>query len=185
MSRAKNRDQRVVIGSKVLDEYRLDLDDTILPDWLTPSPRQIGDAGQGKLSANEWRSAACIHFLITLGRLWGVLPPDDRFHQMWINYAHLVIVTIYASRRSTSRRRQDAITEHMKTYLEGVRKLFVQVAIGPNHHLTLHLAAFLHWFGPPHSWWSFPFERYNGMLQNIPHNFKFGECYHLRAEHQH
>ncbi|KAI0710497.1 hypothetical protein C8Q76DRAFT_592296, partial [Earliella scabrosa] len=40
----------------------------------------------------------------------------------------------------------------------------------PNHHLSLHLWQCLLLFGPVHAWWAFPFERYNGLLQNLNTN---------------
>lgn len=169
------RSQRTVIGSAMLNEYRADLDDTVLPDWVSSGPRQMGSKGHGKLKADEWRSAATIHWIITLGRLWGVKPKGDRFREMWENYVHIVLVALWSARRSTSAARQKLVADNMKEYLVGVRQLFPQVAMSYNQHLTLHLPELLDLFGPAHSWWAFPFERYNGMLQAIPHNFKFGE----------
>ena len=62
----------------------------------------------------------------------------------------------------------------MKSYMEGIKKLFPQYRFRPNHHMALHLHEYLCRFGPVHSWWTFPFERIIGMLQRIPTNFKIG-----------
>ena len=43
-------------------------------------------------------------------------------------------------------------------------------AITPNMHMHCHLATCLREFGPSHSLWLFPFERYNGNLENQPSN---------------
>ena len=44
--------------------------------------------------------------------------------------------------------------------------------------MALHLAEYLQFYGPIHSWWTFSFERLIGMLQHIPNNFQDGE-FHL------
>ena len=43
-------------------------------------------------------------------------------------------------------------------------------AITPNMHMHCHLAACVREFGPIHSFWLFPFERYNGILEGQPTN---------------
>ncbi|KAF8801723.1 hypothetical protein BYT27DRAFT_7261832 [Phlegmacium glaucopus] len=41
--------------------------------------------------------------------------------------------------------------------------------------MVLHLAEYLRFYGPVHSWWTFPFECLIGMLQHIPNNFQDGQ----------
>ena len=62
----------------------------------------------------------------------------------------------------------------MLRYLQTFKRLFKEASIVPNHHLALHLPAFMHLFGPVHAWRSFAFERYNYMLQSINSNLTFG-----------
>ena len=40
----------------------------------------------------------------------------------------------------------------------------------PNMHMHCHLASCVKEFGPIHSFWLFPFERYNGILEGQPSN---------------
>ena len=49
-------------------------------------------------------------------------------------------------------------------------ELYGESAITPNMHMHCHLAACLREFGPIHSFWLFPFERYNGILEGQPSN---------------
>ena len=49
-------------------------------------------------------------------------------------------------------------------------ELYGDRAIIPNMHMHCHLAACLREFGPIHSFWLFPFERYNGILEGQPSN---------------
>ncbi|KAF7296235.1 hypothetical protein HMN09_01092500 [Mycena chlorophos] len=46
--------------------------------------------------------------------------------------------------------------------------------VRPNIHLAFHVFDFLILFGPIIAWWSFPFERMIGFLQNINTNHRIG-----------
>ena len=48
--------------------------------------------------------------------------------------------------------------------------LYVKEKVTSNMHLHLHLKDFLLDFGPIYSFWLFSFERYNGMLGNLPNS---------------
>ena len=86
----------------------------------------------------------------------------------------LMSAVILASSRVTSPSIAAAYLTHMKSYMEGIKKLFPQYRFRPNHHMALHLHEYLCRFGPVRSWWTFPFERIIGVLQCIPTNFKIG-----------
>ena len=49
-------------------------------------------------------------------------------------------------------------------------ELYGDDVITPNMHMHCHLSACLREFGPLHSFWLFPFERYNGILEVQPTN---------------
>lgn len=98
------------------------------------------------------------------------------------NFIDLVVAVLIATKRSTSAQQQSSYTSRMEAYLNGVLKLFPDISIVPNHHLALHLVDFLALWGPPHGWWSFPFERYNGILKSFPTNFRFGEHWPAQRE---
>ena len=49
-------------------------------------------------------------------------------------------------------------------------ELYGSEAITPNMHMHCHLASCIREFGPVHSFWLFPFERYNGILEGQPTN---------------
>ncbi len=48
--------------------------------------------------------------------------------------------------------------------------LYGSGVITPNMHMHCHLAECIKEFGPSHSFWLFPFERYNGILEGQPTN---------------
>lgn len=49
-------------------------------------------------------------------------------------------------------------------------QLYGSDAITPNMHMHCHLASCIREFGPMHSFWLFPFQRYNGILEGQPTN---------------
>ncbi len=55
-------------------------------------------------------------------------------------------------------------------FCQKVLELYGPEALTPNIHLHCHLASCIREFGPMHSYWLFPFERYNGLLGNQPTN---------------
>ncbi|TDL13163.1 hypothetical protein BD410DRAFT_681908, partial [Rickenella mellea] len=138
-----------------------DMEKTVLPSWIARGPREVGSARCGKLSADQWRSTCSIHLVVTLVRLWGDKPPQDRFRLMLENFMDLVTATKLATMRSTS---ETHITEYeatMHRYLSNMLKLFPDATISPNQHLSMHLATFLRNFGPPHAWGTWASERMN------------------------
>lgn len=159
----------------ILDQLRKDISSIVLPSWLEKPPSNIGDAAHGKLKADQWRTLCSIHMVVTLTRLWGNSKATAEERAVLQNFVHLVVATDLASRRSMSPQRAADYDRHMLAYLQGIRELF-DASLVPNHHLALHLTICLAMFGPVHGWWSYPFERYNGMLQRLNTNHKARAC---------
>lgn len=87
----------------------------------------------------------------------------------------LVSAVIAATSRSLTKANADEYHRYMLQYLIGIKHLFPNYRLRPNHHMALHLNDFLLLFGPVHGWWTFPFERMIGAVQRMPHNGKIGE----------
>lgn len=90
------------------------------------------------------------------------------------NFVDLIIAVEHATRRSISEDDTTIYDDHMLKYLLGIRSLYDRDLV-PNHHLALHLTQCLKEFGPVHAWWTFPFERYNGIIGNLKTNSRTGE----------
>lgn len=161
-----------MLGGSVLQEVWADQDRLELPSYVTRGHRKLGTTEQN-MSADKRRSVATIHLVITLIRLWG--PENGRKREMLENYMHLITALQIASMRSISDEDIDLYTFHYKSYLEGYVKLYKEASVHPNNHLCLHLAIFLHLYGPVHSWRAWVFERYNYLLQHVSTNSRFGE----------
>ncbi|EJD33646.1 hypothetical protein AURDEDRAFT_76841, partial [Auricularia subglabra TFB-10046 SS5] len=166
----KKKSPSVALGRGVLTAVSKDIQRTVLPDWVDPAPTQVGNTKHGKLSANHWRSLCTIHCVITLIRLWGFLKIESFRYSALENFLLLVKAVQLATLRTTTASRCEAYSSLLNQYLNGLKRLYPTASITPNHHLATHIPEFLRRFGPPHSWWAFPFERYNGMLQKIKTN---------------
>ncbi|KAH9173928.1 hypothetical protein EDB89DRAFT_1849493, partial [Lactarius sanguifluus] len=164
-----------ILGRSRLQEIWDDMEKTTLPSWCTPAPPRIGDKGQGKISADGWRVFCTVHLVVTLGRLWGRLPPDSRENQLLKNFCELIAATKIAAGRRITVARSEEFRDLMLRYLRGLHELFPAHQLIPYHHISIHLTELLCHFGPTTAWRCWVFERYNHMLQNIESNGRFGE----------
>ncbi|KAI0325706.1 hypothetical protein GY45DRAFT_1260396 [Cubamyces sp. BRFM 1775] len=160
-----------VFTGTVLAAIRQDIAAVTLPSWLPRPPRNLGSASHGKLKADQWRTVCTVNMVITLIRLWSASSATNDEKLALANFLHLVAAVDLATRYSMSAERARRFNDHMLEYTRGLRSLYGADLV-PNHHLSLHLADCLLLFGPTFSWWAFPFERYNGLLQKLNTNHK-------------
>lgn len=173
--------QGAVLTPEEMGELRSDIERMYTPSWLTSVPTNLGEPSHGKLKADQWRTLGTTYLPVSLIRLWHRLEDDGQRSQCKKLLAvtlSLISAVIIASSRTTSQEKADLYLHHMQMYLNGLRELFPRYRFLPNQHMALHLAEYLRFYGPVHSWWTFPFERLIGMLQHIPNNFQDGE-FHL------
>ncbi|TEB22607.1 hypothetical protein FA13DRAFT_1614184, partial [Coprinellus micaceus] len=169
-----DRRESVVLGRTILQAYKEDRANMELPPWLHAAPKKAGSAGHGKLSADEWRTFCCVNLVVTLVRLWGHTPEKPQY-RMLCNYMDLVIAVETASTLVTSEADVQLYEFHMKSYLDGLKDLYKEAKVVPNHHLSLHVPEFLRRFGPGPNQRTFGMERYNNVLQRIPTNRQLGK----------
>ncbi|KAH9014319.1 hypothetical protein EDB84DRAFT_1277737 [Lactarius hengduanensis] len=150
---------------------------TTLPSWCTPAPPQIGDKGQGKISADGQQVFCTVHLIMTLGCLWGPLPPDSHENQLLKNFCDLIVVTNITAGRCVTVACSEEFCNPMLRYLCGLHKLFLVHQLIPYHHISIHLTELLSHFGLTTAWCCWVFEQYNHMLQNIESNGRFGSLF--------
>ena len=171
--------QGAILTPEELSELRSDIEHMYTPSWLTSVPTNLGEPSHGKLKADQWRTLGTIYLPVSLIHLWDKLEDDDQRSRQCKKFLtvtlSLISAVIIASSRTTSHEKADLYLYHMQMYLNGLRELFPLYRFLPNQHMALHLAEYLRFYGPVHSWWTFPFERLIGMLQHIPNNFQDGE----------
>ncbi|KAI0703502.1 hypothetical protein C8T65DRAFT_578774, partial [Cerioporus squamosus] len=148
----------------------------MLPSAIGRAPPNVGSAGAGTLSADQWRTLCMVHLVVSLTRLWGWLPAEDRRRELLDNFLDLVAAVRYGNVRRTSRSRISTYNYHIFRYVRGLRRLFPEQDLVPNHHLALHHGEVLENFGPSHAYWGFPFERKIRILRHAKINYRHGNA---------
>lgn len=152
-----------------------DIGNTTLPSWIERPPSNFGSPSHGKLKADHWRTVCTISLVMTLVRLWGREDCAPWEKNMLRNFLDLVIAVNTVTKRSISPEQIKTYKFYMHRYLETLCTLYPERNLVPNHHLALHLPRCLSDFGPVHSWWCFPFERYNGVISRLNTNNQPGK----------
>ena len=143
-----------------------------LPTWLTAAPHNWGTKERGKLSADQWRAICTVHLPITLIRLWS--NETGRKKAMLRNFMDLVNAIQTAHMRVTSQHHKDTYNQLIFHYVAGLKNLFPDVKLRPNHHVSLHIGDMLDLFGPTNSHNASFYERYIKFLHRINTNQKIG-----------
>lgn len=164
-----------ILNGPILKEVWKDTADTIRPSWITPGPNELGSAHEGTLSADEWRTVCSVNLVISMVRLWGHPGASNKEKALLDNFMALMTAVNWATKRSASEKQVMILEEQLQIYLKGVIALFSERSLYPCHHMSLHLPECIRNFGPVHGWWTYPFERYNGIMQRQKTNRKLGK----------
>nr|GAT58598.1 predicted protein [Mycena chlorophos] len=152
--------------------------DTATPSWVNGVPSNYGESSAGTIKADEWRVLSTIYLPIALVLLSGTGEEEDpRLRGMLDHSMALFSAVILVCRHVITEDRVAAYRHHLKEWVQGleVHHPHTQIhARRPNIHMAFHIADFLVLFGPVVAWWSFPFERMIGHLQNINTNHRVG-----------
>lgn len=159
--------------SLTLDHVQEVLRNTTVPSFISSVPKTYGNYSAGVIKADEWRILSSIFLPIALVILWGdkgSLPSHLRAldHSMALFQAGIILC-----RYSTTANRRKIFLRLLKDWVEDLHIVHPhtkQHQSRINVHVCLHMPDFLRLFGPPMSWWTFPFERLIGTLQRIKTN---------------
>ena len=165
------RKRHVVLGKDIMEMVKADMAATLFPSFLKRAPLDVGSASAGTLSAEQWRTFCMINLVITLVRVWGHLPDSDRRSNLLRNFVDLVAAVRAGTAKRITPTKINLYGVRILDYLCGLRTLFPDMALVPNHHLALHLGEVLHSFGPTQSYWAFPFERCIRLLRSVNTSF--------------
>ncbi len=144
-----------------------------LPSWISPAPRNWGTSEHGKLSADNWRVICTIHLPATLIWLWR--DETARKKSFLENFMHLATSARLANVRTCTASQIQDYNAHMTEYLRGLRVLFPDILLRPNHHAALHIGDVMSRFGPTHSHGAHFFERHIGFFHRINTNHINGQ----------
>ncbi|KAJ3872925.1 hypothetical protein F5051DRAFT_288753, partial [Lentinula edodes] len=172
-----------VLGKDTLAAIREDMEKLRTPSWMAAAPNHPGEASQGKFTADQWRTFCTVNLPITLIRLWGSLPHEERRYEMLVNFMHLITSIRLADMRVMTEERIQTFERHYRAYLTGIigfemkdrlGGLYPHTRVTPYQRMMLHFGDLLRLFGPVHSWRCFAFERFNYILQTTKTNSRFG-----------
>ena len=160
-----------------LEAIRVDICRIILPSFVESPPRNFGCKSHGKLKANTWFIFLVICAPITFIRLFAELDKDDRKRVLMEHLLHLSNALAIASSRSLNAELIGEFRRLLEAYILQIPLLFPdRNCLVPNHHMALHVWEYMVEFGPVYSWWAYPYERVNGIIQKTKSNFKSCEC---------
>ena len=132
-----------------------DLDEMVTPSWLGSVPKALGQS-HGKLKADQYRVLATTYLPVSLVRLWGQDEKDDspwatRCRALLELTMNLFSVVSIATAHTMSHERVGQYLQHIQSYIDGLKRLFLKYEFLPNHHMALHIYDCLLHFGPAHS----------------------------------
>jgi hypothetical protein len=161
-----------------LSQLQKQIPDTTRPSWHVAPPSNLGESKHGKLKADQWRSCIEFDIPVSLAQMWS--SNDERTtgptREVILRSTFLLATAIrWATSHKTSEKHAANYTRNMHAYLQTLLDMFPHRQLRPNHHAALHIGPQLLQFGPMHGWWTFPFERIVGLLQNYNTNDKLGK----------
>ena len=142
-----------------------------VPEGIGRLPGRIGSQ-YSAYTAKQWKNWILVYSAVVLK---GFLPSEDL--SCWLIFVRA------CSLLCTSILKTDSILEADKFFLLFCRRfelLYGKESCTPNMHLHLHLKECLRDYGPPHAFWCFPFERYNGLLGSYHSNKKSIEAQFMK-----
>ena len=135
----------------------------MVPSDVGKIPKKIVSSFDG-FNADEYKNWTLLYSIFALK---GVIPKEhlDCFRKF-------VLACQYITMRVISR--QDVVLAHelIRQFCMLFEKLYGKHKVTPNMHLHCHLKECILDYGPIYSFWLFAFERYNGILGNMPTNKK-------------
>ena len=162
---AKYFTQKILIHTGILDNSKLilvneRLQSVHIPFHIGRLPTKIGTGTT--FTAHQWMnwtlylSVFCLHGLIPQSHL-----------ECWRSF---VLACRRLCRRTLTENDVTVADLLLVQFCKRVHRLFGYEFVTPNMHLHNHLASCIRDFGPLHAFWLYAFERYNGLLGNLPNN---------------
>ena len=124
-------------------------------------PRKI-QSGFSAFTADQFKNWI-IHYSIIA--LYGLLPTTDDL-ECW---RHLVLACRIYCQYSISKEKVKLL---LHQFCKRTERLYGKTVITPNMHMSCHLSECVFDYGPPHSFWLYAFERFNGIVGSLPNNNK-------------
>ena len=123
-----------------MTEIWSDLEDTLMPMWMTSVPYNLGNPAHSKLKADQWCTLGTVYLQLSLIRLWGDIDTDNP-HSVWCQkilevMMSLVSAVVIATSYTISASHANTYLGHMVNYISGIKQLFPEYKLYPNHHMA-------------------------------------------------
>ena len=155
-------DNGILSKSNIVEiEKRIDL--FTVPAVVGRLPSRIGSQ-YGGFTAKQWKNWILLYSAVALK---GLLPSDDMgCWLLFVRACSLLCKPII--------KKEDVVAAdlYFLQFCCKVETLYGKEYCTPNMHLHLHLKESFFNYGPPHEFWCFAFERYNGILGSYHSNKK-------------
>lgn len=140
-----------------------------LPAGIGRIPSGISST-YGSFTADQWRNWITIYSPIVLK---DVIPPDHL--RCWLLFVHACSILCHNFIKQCDAECADSF---LHQFCQQYQRLYGNLSCTINMHLHLHLKKIFEDFGPPHTTWCYPFERFNGVLGAYHTNKKQIETNH-------
>lgn len=147
--------KRNLLSTHDLDIIQDRSEKIFFPSDVGRLPLKIGSGFSG-FTADQWRVWTTVLSPIVLK---GILPDQDL--ACWLLFVRAC--SLLCS-RIISKSNIETADQYLLLFCKKYQNLYGNEACTPNMHLHTHLAKCLQDYGPVHSFWCFPFERFNGLL---------------------
>lgn len=166
----------------VINHIQAVIQDCAVPTWINTVPKRFGEAVEGTIKADEWRTLSTIYLPIALVTFFGSQNSSTREREVLSHTMALFQAVNILCRYSMNVERMEAYRTLLKTWVDDLYKVHPHTQTQkrrPNVHAAFHIYDFLKLFGPVTSWWTFPFERLIGTVQKINTNTHIGGKFFL------
>ena len=148
------------------------VDSAEVPSDVGKLPGIIDNFSFDGFTADEYKN---FYLLFAVFCLHDILPKDDQEC-----LCKFVIACTYLCNRILTEQDIKIADSYLFQFCKQFEIIYGKDSVTPNMHLHCHLAECLLDYGPVYSFWLFSFERYNGMLGNLPTNKKAIEIQFMR-----
>ena len=164
---------RNILDKKSLEIVKLRLSRVVVPTGLGRLPSTVNTGTF--LTAEQWMNWTIYFSIYCLNDL---IPKNHV--ECW---RHFVLACCRLCKFQLSQDDLTVADALLLQFCKRVKNLFGVNALTPNMHMHCHVVRCMKDFGPAHSFWLFPFERYNGILGSQPTNNRSVEVQLMRRFH--
>jgi hypothetical protein len=159
------------LTSKQLQQIEARIEVMEVPSHIGRLPKKIS-SNFGSYTAEQWKKWTNLYSLFSLK---GII--EERHLKCWQSFVLGCRYMCKAVLTEADIIKADGL---LLKFCREFQSLYGQKAVTPNMHLHCHLKECILDLGPIHSFWCFSFERYNGILGNMPTNNRSVELQLMR-----